>query len=159
LKHSSAVKKVEKRFGQKGIVHKMGHRWGFEHDGEIGSWLISNCSCVATIDNECTGKCDTAYACNWHVRSVGDVSDPYTDYYAGSFRDNITQVLDSICPLPGKFLPGALVMFKTNKRQTRYGNAGKVGIVLEGSNKYYKVQIAGSTEITNYISERDLAVA
>jgi hypothetical protein len=50
-------------------------------------------------------------------------------------------------------------MFKTNKRQTRYGNAGKVGIVLEGLNKYYKVQIAGSTEITNYISERDLAVA
>ena len=87
------------------------------------------------------------------------MSDPYTDYFAGSFRDNITQVLDSIYPLPGKFLPGALVMFKENKRQVRWGNAGKVGIILEGFNKHYKVQIAGSTEIANYISERDLAVA
>lgn len=160
MKHSSAVKKVEKRLGQKGVVHKLGHRWGFEHDGQIGSWLISNCSCSEkTPDGDCTGECDSAYASNWHVRSVGDVSDPYTDYFAGSFRDNITQVLDSIYPAPGKFLPGTLVVFKENKRQIRWGNAGKVGIVLEGFNKHYKVQIAGSTVITNYISERDLAVA
>ena len=159
MKHSSVIKKVEKRLGKKGVVRKMGHRWGFKHDGTIGSWMLSNCSCGDTVDKNCTGKCDTNYASNWHVRSDDDISDPYTDYYAGSFRDNITQVLDSICPLPSKFLLGALVVFKENKRQIRHGNAGKVGIILEDLHHYYRVQIAGSTDITNYISERDLAVA
>jgi hypothetical protein len=53
-----------------------------------------------------------------------------TDYHAGSFRDNITQVCESLLPPPPKFPVGSLVRGKQNKRAIRQGYAGKVGLVM-----------------------------
>ena len=98
---------------------------------------------------------------NIHLIKVtrdGDVSDIQSDYFAGSFVDNITQALNWVAPLPAKYPAGSLVRFKENKRNGRAKLTGIVGLVMEaatGGN--YKVQYAGSqNRYDPYFSERDL---
>ena len=93
-----------------------------------------------------------------HVKRAGDESDPHTDYFPGTFWDNITQALNSIAPLPPKYPVGSLVRFKDNKRNGRWKLSGKIALVMEantGGN--YKVQYDGSqNRYDPYYSERDL---
>ena len=93
-----------------------------------------------------------------HVKRAGDESDPHTDYFPGCFYDNITQVLNSIAPLPPKYSVGSLVRFKDNKRNNRWKLAGKVALVIQaeaGGN--YKLQYEGVNEQYNpFYSQRDL---
>lgn len=124
VKVRDAIKKVKTYFKKQGIdieVELAGHRWTFVHDGRVGSFLANG------------GRTDEdqmdADACNFHVRRVNDHSDLYSDYHAGSFRDNITQVCHSLLPPPPKFKIGQLVRGKDNKRATRQGYAGATGMV------------------------------
>ena len=93
-----------------------------------------------------------------HVKRAGDESDPHTDYFPGCFYDNITQVLNSIAPLPPKYSVGSLVRFKSNKRNHRWNLAGKVALVIQaeaGGN--YKLQYAGVDERYNpFYAQRDI---
>ena len=93
-----------------------------------------------------------------HVKRAGDESDPHTDYFPGCFYDNITQVLNSIAPLPAKYPVGSLVRFKDNKRMNRWKLAGKVALVIQaeaGGN--YKLQYEGSEDRYNpFYAQRDL---
>jgi len=97
------------------------------------------------------------------VTRDGDVSDPHTDYYAGSFVDNITQALNWVAPLPPKYRVGSLVRFKDNKRNGRWGINGELALVIEattGGN--YKVRFTTKGINDPYVSyaptysERDL---
>ena len=107
----NAIKKVKSHFAKQGIdidVRLVGHRWTFEHNGYVGSFLANGaCTDEDQLDAE---------AHNFHVRRANDHSDLMTDYHAGSFRDNITQVCESLLPPPPKFPPGALVRGKQNRR-------------------------------------------
>ena len=93
-----------------------------------------------------------------HTVRDGLKSDPHTDYFPGTFWDNITQALNTIAPLPPKYPVGSLVRFKDNKRNNRWKLAGKVALVIQaeaGGN--YKVQYDGSEDRYNpFYSQRDL---
>ena len=93
-----------------------------------------------------------------HTVRDGLKSDPHTDYFPGTFWDNITQALNTIAPLPPKYPVGSLVRFKDNKRMNRWKLAGKVALVIQaeaGGN--YKVQYDGSEDRYNpFYAQRDL---
>ena len=141
MKVRNAIKKVKSHFAKQGIeidVQLVGHRWTFVHNGYIGSFLANGrCSDEDQMD---------ADAHNFHVRREGDVSCLYSDYHAGSFRDNITQVCESLLPSPPKFVAGSLVRGKQNKRAIRNNYAGRVGLVMpDGGNGYVRIAWAGAT--------------
>ncbi len=142
MKVRNAIKKVKSHFKKQGIdieVKIVGHRWTFVHDGYVGSFL-PNGACVTDPDAL------DAEACNFHVRGVNDVSCLYSDYHAGSFRDNITQVCESLLPSPPKFVAGTLVRGKQNKRAIRNNYAGRVGLVMpDGGNGFVRVAWTGAT--------------
>ena len=93
-----------------------------------------------------------------HTVRDGLKSDPHTDYFPGTFWDNITQALNTIAPLPPKYPVGSLVRFKDNKRNNRWKLAGKVALVIQaeaGGN--YKLQYDGVDERYNpFYAQRDL---
>ena len=93
-----------------------------------------------------------------HTVRDGLKSDPHTDYFPGTFWDNITQALNTIAPLPPKYSVGSLVRFKHNKRNNRWNLAGKVALVVQaeaGGN--YKLDHEGVNERYNpYYAQRDI---
>ncbi len=128
MKVRNAIKKVKTHFAKQGIdidVQLVGHRWTFEHNGYVGSFLANGrCSDEDQMD---------ADAHNFHVRRCNDHSDLMSDYHAGSFRDNITQLCHSMLPPPPKFPVGSLVRGRDNKRSRRQGYAGLVGLVTKAN--------------------------
>lgn len=159
MKVKAAIKKTKAYFKKQGIdieVHSPtngGHRWWFQHGNEIGSWSVNGMH--ADDPNALEGDC-----CLFHRRRADDHDDLMSDYHAGSFRDNLTQVLHSILPPPPKFTPGQLVRGKSNKRATRHGFAGRVGLVMpSGGGGYIKVAWHGESQ-PRYgwpsISDRDV---
>lgn len=136
MKVGKAIKKIEKYLGVE--VQYDGCRYWFQYENEVGSFLANGHAGGMGADAM------EADACNWHRRRVNDHSDYQTDYYAGSFRDNLTQLLHSMKPPPPKFPAGSLVRGKQNKRAIRQGYAGRVGLVMpDGGNGYVKVRWAG----------------
>ena len=142
MKVRNAIKKVKSHFKKQGIdieVTNIRGRWSFQHDGYVGSFLANG------VSDDDPNVLD-AEACNFHVRGVSDVSCPYSDYYAGSFRDNITQVCESLLPSPPKFVAGSLVRGKQNKRAIRNNYAGRVGLVVpDGGNGVVRIAWTGAT--------------
>jgi len=128
--HDKAVKKVEKALGVK--VEKMGHRWGCVYDGHVVSWMSS-----PSWNNP-----EALEASNWHVRREDDHSDSMVDYFAGSFMDNVTQLIHAVKPPAPKFEVGALVKGKDNKRANRQGYANRIGVVTRAG-RYMGIQWAG----------------
>ena len=137
MKVSAALKKTRAYFKKQGIDIEIsdprdigGWKWSFEHNGSIGAFGVNGMAICDphVLDGDCS---------LFHVRSVGDVSDPMTDYYAGSFRDNLTQVLHSLLPPPPKYPAGSLIRGKGNKRATRCGDAGKGGLVMAATGGSY----------------------
>ncbi len=127
MKVKAVIKKIKTHFKKQGIdidVEYNGTRWSFQHNGYVGSFLANG----AMADD--TAAQLEADACNFHVRRGDDYSDIQTDYFAGSFRDNATQMIEALLPKPPKFPVGSLVRGKQNKRATRQGYAGKVGLVV-----------------------------
>ena len=137
MKVSAALKKTRAHFKKQGIDIEIsdpretgGWQWSFVHDGTVGSFGVNGMTICDphVLDGDCT---------LFHVRSANDFSDPHTDYYAGSFRDNLTQVLHSLLPPPAKYPAGSLIRGKDNKRATRCGYAGKVGLVMAAASGSY----------------------
>jgi hypothetical protein len=144
MKVAAAIKKVENYFKKHGHpevkMEIVGHRYTFVYNGQVGSFFPNGAR---------TGSPEAleADATNYHVRSVNDHSDSMTDYFAGSFRDNITQVCESMLPPPSKFRAGELVRGKQNKRAIRQGFAGHVGLVMQTvGGKYVRVAWVGAEE-------------
>ncbi len=134
MKHETVLKKVEKRLG---IKAQEGHnrKWFAEYNGQVISWYAQ----------EAWNNPGVLEASLFHVRRVDDHSDAMTDYFAGSFRDNATQMLNAVCPPPPKFPVGCLVRGKDNKRATRQGYAGKTGLVIKSAGSYPVVNWIGET--------------
>ena len=160
MKVKAAIKKVKTHFKKQGIdidVELVGHRWSFQHNGYVGSFLANGrCTDEDQMD---------ADAHNFHVRGVSDHSCLHSDYHAGSFRDNITQVCESLLPPPPKFPVGSLVRGKSNKRAIRQGYAGKVGLVMaEGGCGFARIAWVGDKSNSKRFGwptfpERDLELA
>lgn len=143
MKVRAALKKVKSHFKKQGIDIQINapsqhgdYKWSFEHNGYVGSFSVNGMHGwdPAALDGEAT---------LFHVRAVNDISDPYTDYHAGSFRDNITQVCRSLLPNPPKYPAGTLVRGKQNKRAVRWGFAGKVGLVMAAGDGHCNVAWTG----------------
>lgn len=147
--HEKAVKKVEKALGVK--VELIGNcRYGCVYDGQVLSWLVQR---QWKVENDKIVKDGPLEACNWHIRRADDHSDPYTDYFAGSYRDNVTQLIHAVKPPEPKFNIGDLVKGKDNKRANRQGYANKLGIVTRNG-RYMGVRWVsdGPKQHANYTS-------
>jgi len=128
-----AIAKIEKALGIKVEVNERGNCW-FQYENQIGSFFPNGTN---SLEGEITCM---------RVRSVNDEDDPYTDYCAGYFVSNVTQLIHACKPPESKFKAGFLVRGKSNKRATRQGYAGKVGLVTEAKNKYVNVRWVGETD-------------
>ena len=148
MKVGKAIKMIEKYLGVE--VQYDGCRYWFQYEDEVGSFL----------PNGHRGGMDAdameADACNWHRRRVNDHSDMMTDYHAGSFRDNLTQLLHSMKPPPCKFKTGQLVRGKQTKRASRWGFAGLTGMVTKESSDSVCIDWLGIDRTDTYVSVRDL---
>lgn len=166
MKVRNAIKKVKSHFKKQGIDIQINspsqggdYKWSFQYNGYVGSFSANG------VNGWYPESLD-AHASLFHVRRVGDHSDSYTDYHAGSFRDNVTQICESLLPSPPKYPAGSLVRGKDNKRATRHGFAGKIGLVTKttGTNnvfvKWNGEDASKKTGFSNYYtpsySERDL---
>ena len=148
MKVGKAIKKIEKYLGVE--VQYDGCRYWFQYENEVGSFL----------PNGHRGGMDAdameADACNWHRRRVNDHSDMMTDYHAGSFRDNLTQLLHSMKPPPCMFKAGQLVRGKQSKRAQRWGFAGLTGMVTKEASDSVCIDWIGIDRSDSYIATRDL---
>jgi hypothetical protein len=164
MKVRNAIKKVKAHFKKQGIDIQINapakngsYKWSFEHNGYEGSFSVNGIHGhdPAALDGD---------ACLYHVRGVNDHSDLQSDYFAGSFRDNITQVCCSLLPNPPKFKAGQLVQGKDNKRAARWGFSGKTGLVMGAGDGYVAVRWIGCVVDTRgddsrkAFSERDLTL-
>jgi len=163
MKIRNAIKKVESHFKKQGIniaisspVKGGYHKWTFQHGDYIGSFSVNGYRGwePEALDGD---------ALSFHVRHSNDHSDSMTDYFAGSYRDNISQVCEALLPSPPKYSVGSLVRGKQTKRAERFGFAGKVGLVMGArSNNSITVNWLGDGK-PNYgfqsFSSRDLEVA
>jgi hypothetical protein len=148
MKVKTAIKKIEKYLDVRVQRDSSGRYW-FAYENEIGSFLANG---VGGAEEDVM----EADACNWHRRSVNDHSDHQSDYYAGSFRDNLTQLLHSMKAPPCKYSCGMLVRGKQNKRAMRYGFAGLTGLVTKETDDSCSVSWLGVERTDTYISTRDL---
>lgn len=148
MKVKTAIKKIEKYLGVK--VEYVGHRYTFQYEDQVGSFLPNGHA--GGMGKEAM----EAEACNWHRRRYDDHSDSMSDYFAGSFRDNVTQLLHSMKPPPCKFRAGQLVRGKNTKRAIRHQFADKTGLVTKETGDSCTVQWIGETTTQGYISTRDL---
>ncbi len=147
MKVKTAIKKIEKALGVP--CRYNGNRFSAEYEGKVISFLSNGFRGDEPAALE-------AEAVNFHVRSLNDVSDPYTDYFAGSFRDNVTQLIHAVKPPEPKFPVGSLVRGKNNKRAVRQGYAGMVGVVVRAG-RYANVEwVGGERGPYNNYPERDL---
>ena len=156
MKVRNAIKKIKSHFKKQGIDIEISspteggdYKWRFQHENYVGSFSVNGYRGHEpdALDGEAT---------LFHVRHFKDHSDSMTDYFAGSFRDNITQVCESLLPSPSKYQAGGLVRGKSNKRAQRWGFAGKVGLVMNSGHGQAKVLWHGEQKESSYLSERDL---
>jgi hypothetical protein len=153
MKLAAAIKKIKNRAKVVGLDVEITEQKR-SHDS-LYYVRFENSNQVISFYSKCNGED------NIHLIKVtrdGDVSDPQSDYFAGSFVDNITQALNWTAPLPPKYPPGTLVRFKDNKRNGRSRLTGIVALVMEAqTGGTYKVQYAGQKDRYHpYFSERDL---
>ena len=152
MKVKAVNKKVEKALGVK-VNHPEGGYGSYwvHYESHIISWHSNG---AGGLEAEATG---------YHVRREDDHSDLQTDYFAGYYAKNATQMIHAVKPPPPKFKVGALIRFKNNKRSQRGGVEGKMGIVTEANGGgMCKVRLndgsAANYGLSNY-HERDMEIA
>jgi len=140
MKHDKVLKKVEKRLGVKASYGSNGKIYVCYKDYCLSWWCEKN-----------------GEASLLHVRRQEDTPDARTDYFPGHFCENVSQMLDFVCPPSPKFPVGALVRGKDNKRAQRMGYAGKMGLV-HGQSQYGRAACVylGDNLTGTIIPERDL---
>ena len=161
MKLQATIKKIKQRakiVGLKVDIHeeKRKHDSAFNVRFENSNQVISFYSGRDYSDDDEGGE-DATHLIK--VTRDGDVSDIHTDYFAGSFVDNITQALNWVAPLPAKYSVGSLVRFKQNKRNARANLVGKIRLVIEaatGGNYKLLNPSQQSHLYSPYYSERDL---
>ena len=127
MKRTSFLKKA-KKLGL--TVEENERRCYIVHNGTIASWFWQE---SYSHPGELEGT-------NWHTKREGQESDPYTDYFPGTFWDNATQMLNRLVPPGSKHKIGSLVKCKNNKRSARYKRVGRVGLMIDEGQKQAKIQ-------------------
>ena len=154
MKLASAIKKIENRAKVVGLDVEINQQDQHSHQHQTYVRFEGSNQVISFYSSR-NGEDDIHLI---KVTRDGDVTDIQSDYFAGSFVDNITQALNWCAPLPPKYPAGSLVRFKENKRNGRAKLTGIVALVMEaktGGN--YKVQYAGvENRYDPYFSERDL---
>ena len=143
MKLETVIKKIQSRMP--GVtIHTDGRKHWFAYEGKIASFYA----------------CEYRGTSNFHIRREDDHSDMMTDYFAGSFYNNATQMINTLSPPPPKFPVGSLVRGKDNKRANRFGMSGRVALVTDIS-KYggYKLLMSDTGLEETYVYERDLETA
>ena len=121
MKYDNFIKKLKRRLGDEIDIPPRGPRkTSIVFNDTLLSWHVDPNGDVRSF----------------HTRGVNQQSDPQTDYYPGTWWDNATQMLDHVCPLPPKFVPGQYVRFKNTKRNIKHGLAGKSDLVVEVNSLY-----------------------
>jgi len=143
MKNKSFIKKIEKRIpGVK--IHKSGGRhndqYWFQHGDRVCSWYVNQ----------------EGHTHIHHSRQIDDHHDWHTDYHAGYYLDNATQLLNSVAPPAPKFGEGDLVRCKDNKRMNRWGLVGELALVIDA--RTMKLQSMSGKNL-HHMSERDLELA
>ena len=124
MKLASAIKKINARAKMVGLDVEI-----TQQDQQAQTYVrFEGSSQVISFYSSRNGKDDIHLI---KVTRDGDVTDIQSDYFAGSFVDNITQALNWCAPLPPKYPAGSLVRFKENKRNGRAKLTGIVGLVME----------------------------
>jgi len=133
MKRTTFLKKA-KKLGL--TVEENERRCYIHHNGTIASWFWQE---SYSHPGELEGT-------NWHTKGEGQESDPYTDYFPGSFWENATQMLNRLVPPGSKHNVGALLKCKENKRNGRYNRIARMGLMIEGGHKQAKIQWLQPTE-------------
>ena len=133
MKYKSLVRKLKKRMGDGIDIQEGKYKDFFVYEGTVLSWRKEN-------DGHVRG---------FHTKGVNQKSDPHTDYYPGTFWDNATQMIDSVCPPPPKFSPGDYVRFKDNKRNQFKGLVGKSDLVVDSSGGRYSVILMNMSHVSH----------
>ena len=142
MKLESAIKKIEKRLG-KGCVDISDRKAWVSHGGNILSFWVKN-----GREDHCHG---------WHTRRHDDHSDLMTDYFAGTFHDNLTQALSWLKPPPSKFKKGDVVFFKPTKKNARWRRSG-TGIVITDKENADSWQVIQPNGTKHWVGVRDIGV-
>lgn len=138
MKTSKVIKKIENYLGVK--VFNDNNYYTFTYEGKSCRFIDSS-----------------GEAHNFHIRNSNDHSDLQSDYFAGYHLKNATQFLHALKRPDPKYPPGMLVKGRQNKRATRNGIAGVVGVVIDiGLYGGYDILWNGSEQISSYPYERDL---
>ena len=139
MKYKSFINKLKKRLGTKDLdittddFGANGRREWMVYGDTVARWHVEP-SDYRNPESELVVS-------SFHTRGVGQESDPYTDYFPGTYWSNATQLIDRLAPPPPKFQPGSLVRGKAeNKRAKRHGYAGKTALVMKASGKYMSLQ-------------------
>ena len=139
MKYKSFINKLKKRLGTKDLditadeFGVNGRREWLVYEDTVARWHVEPCD-YQDPESELVVS-------SFHTKGVGQESDPYTDYFPGTYWSNATQLIDRLVPPPPKFRPGSLVRGKVeNKRAKRHGYAGKTALVMKASGKYMSLQ-------------------
>ena len=160
MKLQATIKKIKQRAKIVGIkvdIHEEKRR----HDSAFNVRFENSKHCISFYAGRDYSDGDGGEDATHLIKVTrdGDVSDIHTDYFAGSFVDNITQALNWVAPLAAKYPVGSLVRFKQNKRNARANLAGKLRLVTEaatGGNYKLLNPSQQSHSYSPYYSERDL---
>jgi hypothetical protein len=142
MKAINAIKKIKSHFKKQGIDIQIypprkggNYKWTFQHGDYVGSFSANG-------HNGYGEGWEDADTTGFHVRHSTDHSDIQSDYFAGSFRKNISQVCESLLSTPPKYTVGQLVRGKQTKRAIRHDINGMVGLVIPG------IGLSGNYNIT-----------
>ena len=175
MKVKSAIKKIETRLQGEDYQLEI----DIDHRGSsLGHIYLTYNSKIMTLDIEVPWDDQTCHALRdgsrkatekdfykygrvggaIHHRRLDDHHDLQTDYFAGGFYDNVTQMVDSLKAPPSKYSVGDMIKFKDTKRMQRWGTAGEIGIIVKEHGKIYDIRMCKSNTLQTYISERDVEV-
>ncbi len=126
MKRTTFLKKA-KKLGLE--VEENERRCYIRHNGTIASWFWQ--------ENWQTKELEGT---NWHTKGEHQESDPYTDYFPGSFWSNASQMLNRLVPPGSKHKVGALLRCKENKRNGRYNRVARMGLMIDAGQKQAKIQ-------------------
>ena len=130
MKYKSFINKLKKRLGTKDLdittdeFGANGRREWLIYENTVARWHVQ--------PSDWRDPESELEVSSFHTKGVGQESDPYTDYFPGTYWQNATQLIDRLVPPPPKFTPGVLVRGKAeNKRANRMGYAGKTALVTK----------------------------
>ena len=139
MKYKSFINKLKKRIDTKDLditcdtPNRPRRKEWLIYGDTVASWYVE--------PNDWQDDESEPMVSSFHTKGIGQESDPYTDYFPGTYWSNATQLIDRLAPPPPKFTPGVLVRGKLeNKRAKRHGYAGKTALVTGASGKYMSLQ-------------------